>query len=1136
MTTTTTKKATIGRQRERTHSNTTSVIDPGALQYASKFSNSNNNVIVTSAMAGLSNVSGPSNSTTVLPQGGLHLQSHHHNNTSTHTSSNTSTTTTFYSGVKLAPPVLSASVEQLERRASDQKVWYTIQVCPCDLTIITPASTSATTSASSSTGGAVTCIPRRPYKIYRRYEDVADFADQLEEEFTGRMVASSAGIGLQHDIKDYLNAALTASATSGGGFGSSSYCVNGNMHGSGPLAFTEKGIMDGGASAANSNNNSNSQTNNNSTTTVALPRLKSRLVLFVTKTVCLQRKEELDRYLQELFTLGPIIAQSRLVAEFFGIWKTDMEVHLSQEDRDPLALHSVAAMTTVFDNEKDSSMDLENESEEAENVENEARGEALQERPMSAGEPVTETTMMDSCPSALAATSPSPPIPSSVLANVLDRHSTYKSSSSSTVDPTSFSANAQLLSSATTMKNTTSTYLASPSLSPNPTGYDLRDVGWTPSLSTLLPLPTETGTDMDTEMASPTERSAPALLPLSQAHLEPSADGYESGAGTETEILGDITTRTIKKFKSLRRSHTSSSHSRQQQQQDSNVQEDSNTGPTGRSGSVSGPSGGGAAVPLPTTATQPKSKIMKRSKTIVFRPEVTMQPLSSKNVIPPWNRIPSIANNNSSSNSGAAPISPISPTTPQSATTVSESSGGSTPNTVTNDQAQTPSPPSLDMDGQQQRYRPRKLTMSHSKTMSSISTTPSWSLGNNNSVDHPTLAPGSLAGLSSSSVSSSSATNAKNGSITSTQSMSISAGTNPATLVAPWNRANGNGETNTHLHSLIKMSGQPSPSLQSPLNSPFVPVELGRSFHKKESQSQKSPSNRGANDPAVPVLTQPPEARNRSQDATSLSFVGGSSMKGGSGGGRARKPGMTHSVSAPGGFLPIMTVSAPDSSAGKASESIAEDVLGRPVKAAATKKRVSLHSPSLPTKQPVGILKNAQRGARKASLTVPGAVMFPVQSSPIAIASACSTLASSSSPSTPTTVGGGGAGGTHSAGTLATTFKIVMDADTIVALQVLEDSSFVLTMPELRSRVKAKLTKSNIQLPDKFDLLWTVPTNSMTLASPSPSTPTSGMSAMSINNQVGAALDQGVMLKTDEDLHRAIHASRNHKVTLRCIL
>ncbi|KAK3840364.1 MAG: hypothetical protein JOS17DRAFT_16882 [Linnemannia elongata] len=894
-------------------------------------------------------------------------------------------------------------------------------------------------------------------------------------------------------------------------------------------------MMDEGSSATNSNNNTCGQTNCNATTAVTLPRLKSRLVLFVTKAVCLQRKGELDRYLQELFTLGPIIAQSRLVAEFFGIWKTDMEVHLSQEDRDPLALHSVVAMTTMLGDEKDSSMDHEHEPKEAESGEDAARGEALPERPTSTGEPDTEMTMMDSPPSTLTTASPSPPTLTSVLANILDAHPTYKSSSSSTVDPTSFSASAQPLSSVTTMKNPTSTYLASPSLSPSPTAYDLRDVGWTPSLSTLLPLTTEAETDVDAEMASPTELTAPSPLSLGHAHLEPAADGYDSGAGTETEIISDLTTRTIKKFKSLRRSHTSSSHSRQQQQQDSNVQEDSNPGSTGRSGTVSGASGGGAAVPLPTTATQPKAKIMKRSKTIVFRPEVTMQPLSSKNVIPPWNRIPSFANNNSSNSSAAAPISPISPTTPQSATTRSGSSGGSTLNTVASGQAQTPSPPSLDMDGQKQHHQPRKLTMSHSKTMSSISTTPSWSFGTN-TVDHPTLAPGSLAGLSSSSVSNSNATNTKNGSITSTRSMSISAGMTPATLVAPWNRSNGNGETNTHLHSLVKMSGQPPPSLQSPLNSPFVPVELGRSFHKKESHSQKSPSNRGANDRPVPVLTQPPEARNKNLDKTSLSFMGGSMVKGGSGGGRARKPGMTHSVSAPGGFLPIMTVSAPNTSS--ASESMAEDISGQPVKAATTKKRVSLHSPSLATKQPVGILKNAQKGARKASLTVPGAVMFPVQSSPTAIPSACSTLTSASSPSTPLTTGGGGGGGgggTHGAGTLATTFKIVVDADTIIALQVLEDSGFVLTMPELRSRVKAKLTKSNIQLPDKFDLLWTVPTNSMTLASPSPSTPMSGMSAMSIN-QVGAALDQGVMLKTDEDLHRAIHASRNHKVTLRCTL
>lgn len=900
------------------------------------------------------------------------------------------------------------------------------------------------------------------------------------------------------------------------------------------MVFTEKG-MDGGASATNNNIIQCNTSLPSSTTTVALPRLKSRLVLFVTKAVCIQRKEELDRYLQELFTIGPIIAQSRLVAEFFGIWKTDMEIHLSQEDRDPLALHSVVVMTTLSDKEKDSSIDYEHESE-AENGEDVARGEALQEASTPAG-PVMETTMMDSLPSVLTA-SPSPPIPSDHV-RALDAHWTYKASSSSTGNSTSFSTDIQSLSTTTTMNNITSAHLASPSLSPslNACAYDSQDVGWTPSLSTLLPLDSETGVDVDAEMASPTELVAPVLLPLGQAHLE-LANGYESGAGVETETIGDLTTRTIKKFKSLRRAHTSS-HSRQQQQQDSNVQEDSNPVPTGRSGFVSGPSGGASAVPL-TTVAQPRTKIMKRSKTIVFRPEVTMQPLSSKNVIPPWNRIPSFATNSSSngSNSDAVPISPISPTTPQSATTMPMSSGGSTPNTITSDQVRAPSHASLDMDEQlyhQQQQQPRKLTMSHSKTMSSISTTPSWSFGNNN-VDHPTLPPGSLAGLSSSSMSSSSSINSsnndgsRNGSIISTRSMSVSAGITSTTLIAPWNRANGNGETNTHLHSLIKMSGQPSPSLQSPMNSPFVPVELGRSFHKKESQSQRSPSNKGTRERAVPMLTQPPEARNRNSESTSLSFAGGSAMKG-----RARKPGMTHSVSAPGGFLPVMTVSAPDSiqSSDSASETMVEDVSGAPVKTAATRKRVSLHSPSLPTKQPVGILKNAQRGTRKGSLTVPGAVMFPVQSSPTgisAIAAVSSTLASSSSSTLATT-----GGGSHSPGTLATTFKIVMDADTIVALQVLEDSSFVLTMSELRTRVKAKLTKSNIQLPDKFDLLWTVPTNSMTLSSPLPSTPTSGMSSMSIN-QAAAALDQGVMLKSDEDLHRAIHASRNHKVTLRCIL
>ncbi|KAG0033933.1 hypothetical protein BGZ81_006753 [Podila clonocystis] len=139
-------------QRDRSHSNSSNTnvhVGDTMPHYASKFSASN--IVITN----------------VLPSSGINC-----NGTSGIVGSSptisSSTTTTFYSGVKLAPPVQSASIEELERRPSDQKVWYTIQVFPCHLVI---------------PGGNGGTIPRKPYRIYRRYEDVADFADQLEEEF-----------------------------------------------------------------------------------------------------------------------------------------------------------------------------------------------------------------------------------------------------------------------------------------------------------------------------------------------------------------------------------------------------------------------------------------------------------------------------------------------------------------------------------------------------------------------------------------------------------------------------------------------------------------------------------------------------------------------------------------------------------------------------------------------------------------------------------------------------------------------------------------------------------------------------------------------------------------------------------------
>lgn len=63
---------------------------------------------------------------------------------------------------------------------------------------------------------------------------------------------------------------------------------------------------------------------------------------------CSIRQQELDRYLQTLFTLESIVIQCRLVSDFFGTWSTDLRCHLSQEDQDPLALHTISLSAPVL--------------------------------------------------------------------------------------------------------------------------------------------------------------------------------------------------------------------------------------------------------------------------------------------------------------------------------------------------------------------------------------------------------------------------------------------------------------------------------------------------------------------------------------------------------------------------------------------------------------------------------------------------------------------------------------------------------------------------------------------------------------------------------------------------------------------
>ncbi|KAG0248939.1 hypothetical protein BG011_009722 [Mortierella polycephala] len=179
-----------------------------------------------------------------------------------------STLVASYSSAKLAPPVSAASVETFERRPPDQRPWYTIQIYPCHITI---------------PGSDAMPIPRKSYSIYRRFEDVQGFAEQLENEFPWiRSCNQESSLKARNILA---------------------------------INLRDK--------------------------TSAWPRMRSRANSTITDAECTQRKSDLDKYLQGLFALDPIISQCRLVAEFFGIWKTDLEAHLSQEIQDPLALHSL---------------------------------------------------------------------------------------------------------------------------------------------------------------------------------------------------------------------------------------------------------------------------------------------------------------------------------------------------------------------------------------------------------------------------------------------------------------------------------------------------------------------------------------------------------------------------------------------------------------------------------------------------------------------------------------------------------------------------------------------------------------------------------------------------------------------------
>ncbi|KAF9340178.1 hypothetical protein BGZ91_003172 [Linnemannia elongata] len=85
------------------------------------------------------------------------------------------------------------------------------------------------------------------------------------------------------------------------------------------------------------------------------------------------------------------------------------------------------------------------------------------------------------------------------------------------------------------------------------------------------------------------------------------------------------------------------------------------------------------------------------------------------------------------------------------------------------------------------------------------------------------------------------------------------------------------------------------------------------------------------------------------------------------------------------------------------------------------------------------------------------------------------------------------------------TIKVVVNAHMIFALKILEETGFLLSVPDLRLRVMNKFRRMSMAIPDEFDLVWDGGNGSQ------------------------------VVLKNDEEIQKALRASVNNKLTLRCI-
>lgn len=210
------------------------------------------------------------------------------------------------SGVKLAPPIFTASVTSFEKRTSDDKVWYTVEVVP-------------KANIIESRSGVKHPMNRKPYEIFRRYEDFCEFAQRLNSKFP-RLYGSS------HYEKDTFSGLHVYSESIS--TPSRSTLLSKSLSESQLYTKTTTAVQTDPDSPG-------------SDSIVSLPKIKPLWwwTLFRgNKAACVNKQDLFNHFVKALFQFPAIITNSSVVIEFFGIWKQDVDYKLVHNMNDPVAL------------------------------------------------------------------------------------------------------------------------------------------------------------------------------------------------------------------------------------------------------------------------------------------------------------------------------------------------------------------------------------------------------------------------------------------------------------------------------------------------------------------------------------------------------------------------------------------------------------------------------------------------------------------------------------------------------------------------------------------------------------------------------------------------------------------------------